>query len=278
MEGLIFDVQRFSVYDGPGIRTNVFFKGCPLRCLWCHNPESQRIRPELMLYPEKCTHCGRCTEICGKTFTPDCTACGRCVRVCENGARKISGRTASDTEIMETVKRDVPFYETSGGGITLSGGEPLMQPEFALSLLKMSRECGIHTAVETAGFVKAEILESVIPYTDLFLYDIKGIDDVLHIRNTGVSNELILSNARLLMESGAGLRFRMPYIPGVNSGELEKVREFTGSFPLELMGYHTTGVSKYASLGRSYALPEVTAPEKAEMKEIAKKNGCIYNE
>lgn len=278
MDGLIFDIQRFSVYDGPGIRTNVFFKGCPLKCLWCHNPESQTFRPELMVFESKCVHCGKCTQVCKNTFLPECTACGQCVKVCENGARKISGRTVSDTEVMETVKRDVPFYETSGGGITLSGGEPLMQPEFAFSLLKLSRENGINTAVETAGFASWSVFEKILPFTDLFLFDIKGMDETIHIRNTGVSNGLILSNAERLMKAGVRIRFRMPYIPGVNSEELKDIKRFTGKYPLELMAYHKTGVSKYASLGRKYTLADVTEPEKSDVNNIASENGCMYNE
>lgn len=277
MTGRVFDIQRFSVYDGPGIRTNVFFKGCPLRCLWCHNPESQSLAPELMFYAYKCKGCGKCAEICGNTHTPRCTACGKCVKVCENGAREIAGYDISAGDVLAKVLRDRPFYSTSGGGVTLSGGEPFAQPEFALEILALCKENGIHTAVETCGFTPMEIIKKAAPLTDLFLFDIKGIDGELHIKNTGVSNRIILENARYIMAEKLPVRFRMPYIPGFNDGEFEAVREFTRGFDLELMAYHTTGSGKYDALGREYVPADMPAADKKAVAALAGENGAIFN-
>lgn len=277
MTGKVFDIQRFSVYDGPGIRTNVFFKGCPLKCLWCHNPESQSFKPQLMFYAHKCTVCGKCREICNNTHTPRCNACGKCAEICENGARQISGYDISSEDVLKKVLRDKPFYETSGGGVTLSGGEPFAQPDFALEILSLCKENGLNTAVETCGFVSAEIIEKAAPVVDLFLFDIKGIDEDLHMKNTGVSNSLILRNAEYIMKNGLPVRFRMPYVPGFNDGELPAISEFTKGFGLELMAYHSTGVGKYSALGRDYIPGEMPDADKSSVDNIAKQYGAIFN-
>lgn len=276
MTGRIFDIQRFSIHDGPGIRTAVFFKGCPLCCAWCHNPESQSPRPQLLFYAHKCTGCGRCADVCPNTHTPACTGCGRCVDVCRSGAREISGYEITPEEALRTVLRDRAFYETSGGGMTLTGGEPLAQPDFARELLRLCREQGVNTAVETGGFAPWEALEGLLPLLDHVYYDIKGIDPALHRRNTGVSNEVILANAGRLKQSGANVVFRMPYVPGFNDGELAAVRAFTEGFPLQLMPYHATGAGKYAALGRDYPAAAAAAPTKAFMISLAEETGAIY--
>lgn len=276
MTGRIFDIQRFSIHDGPGIRTAVFFKGCPLRCAWCHNPESQSPRPQLMFYAHKCTGCGRCAGVCPNTHTAACTGCGRCADVCRSGAREISGYEITPEEALRTVLRDRAFYETSGGGMTLTGGEPLAQPDFARELLRLCREQGVNTAVETSGFAPWEALEGLLPLLDHVYYDIKGIDPALHRRNTGVSNEVILANAERLKQSGANVVFRMPYIPGFNDGELAAVRAFTEGSPLQLMPYHDTGAGKYAALGRDYPAAAAAAPERAFMTALAEETGAIY--
>ena len=275
MNGIIFDIQRFSVYDGKGIRTNFFFKGCNLRCKWCHNPESQKKEPQLMFNKNKCTGCGECVRVCANTFTENCTACGRCTEVCKYGARKIAGKEYSVDEVFNIVVRDKAFYDTSGGGVTLSGGEPLLQIDFTVELLKKCKENGINTAVETAANVPWEYFEKVLPYLDTVLCDVKCIDESRHRELTGVSNKQILANAEKLMQSGKEVIFRMPVIPGLNDCEVERVREFTKGFVLELLAYHETGKGKYEQLNMDYTVS--AAPPAAEaMTALAEKIGAIY--
>lgn len=277
MNGKIFDIQRFSIYDGPGIRTNVFFKGCNLRCLWCHNPESQRMENDLMVQKDKCVGCGKCAEICKNTFTSECTACGKCVGVCSHGARKISGKEISAEEVFDIVYRDREYYLTSGGGITLSGGEPLLQADFAAEILSLCKNSGINTCIETAANVKQSELQKVLPFLDTVLCDIKCMDNELHRQLTGVSNKLILKNAQMLKESGVNVTFRTPVIPGLNDGEIGKIAEFCGKSKLELMAYHKTGCGKYNSLGREYSIPDINPPSREYMENLANKYGAQYN-
>ena len=276
MTGRVFDIQRFSIHDGPGIRTAVFFKGCPLRCAWCHNPESQRPGPELLFFAHKCVGCGKCAEICDNTHTDRCTACGRCAAVCPHGAREISGYEITADEVLEKVLRDRAFYETSGGGVTLTGGEPLAQPDFAEELLRKCGDSGLHTAIETCGCAPWETFSRLLPYLDLVYFDIKGIDPALHKRNTGVDNGLILANASRQKESVKEVVFRMPYIPGYNDGELEAIKDFAGAFPLQLMPYHATGEGKYAALGREYPAAGTQPPEPAAVAALAQRCGATY--
>lgn len=276
MNGKIFDIQRFSIYDGPGIRTNVFFKGCNLRCLWCHNPESQIAENQLMFYQSKCTGCGKCTEICGNTFSQNCTSCGRCVEICPHGARKITGRTADSDEVVSEVLKDRAFYETSGGGVTLSGGEPLLQIDFAVEILRKCKENGINTAIETAANVPWSFFEKALPFLDYILCDVKCIDENLHKKLTGVSNRTILENAERLKKENISLTFRMPVIPTLNDCEVAAVKSFAGDYPLELLAYHNTGKDKYTALGKEYALGEIVPPTVEFMNALAAENGCIY--
>ena len=275
----IFDIQRFSLHDGPGIRTTVFFKGCSLRCLWCHNPESQSPAPELMFYKEKCTGCGACSAFCGKAFTDACVRCGSCAAVCPSCARERTGRKADTSEIVRNVLRDVPFYNTSGGGVTLSGGEPLLQPAAAYEILAECKQNGVHTAVETAGNVPQGTLEKILPVTDLFLFDIKGINETLYVKNTGVPNRRILENARFLASTGAEMRLRMPYVPGCNDQEAPAVAAFAKACgrPLELMAYHGIGAGKYAALGRTYSAENVAPPTADEMQRLARSLGAMFD-
>ena len=277
--GIIFNVQRFSIYDGPGIRTMVFFKGCNLRCLWCHNPESQNAEPERFFYAEKCVHCGKCLSVCSKAFLACCDSCGRCVAVCTHNAREITGRVVSTEKLYEDIIKDKAFYDLSGGGVTFSGGEPLLQPEFLLQMLQKCKESGIHTAVETAGNVKNEIMQSVLQFTDLVLFDLKAINPVPHKKCTGTSNRLILENARWLKENcQEKILFRMPVVPGYNDSEVETVARFAEPVKLELLPYHRTGAGKYAALGRLYAVESVQPPSTEMMRSLAERFDNVFCE
>ncbi|MBR0509206.1 MAG: glycyl-radical enzyme activating protein [Clostridia bacterium] len=274
--GVLFDIQRFSLHDGPGIRTTVFFKGCNLRCRWCHNPESQSPKPELMLYPDKCVGCGKCAGVCAHPFDrKSCTGCGRCADVCANGARELSGYRISADEVVKKALRDLPYYRQSGGGVTLSGGEPLMQPDFAEAILSGLKDADVQTAIETAANVPTEVFQRILPLTDLILCDVKCADPLLHRQLTGVDNALILQNIRYLKENAPALRFRMPYIPGLNSDEAEAVKAICGDRELELMAYHTIGVSKYAALGRRYET-DAPVPTQTQMRSAAAHLNAVF--
>jgi pyruvate formate lyase activating enzyme len=289
LRGLIFDVQRFSIHDGGGIRTLVFLKGCPLRCLWCCNPESQRGQPELMLFPARCIGCGRCLEACPQgavvaggqgTFLTDralCVACGTCAETCPANARALRGRSVTVEELLREVERDRVFYSTSGGGVTVSGGEPLLQAAFVAAFLRACKSRAIDTAVETCGHVAWSDLALVLPYVDAFLYDVKHLDSTAHRRLTGVGNELILANLRHLAKEGVPTIIRMPLVPGANT-DAESVRAVAqlarkvSAVELHLLPYHRFGEAKYSTLGRGYPLDGV-APLSAEaveaLREIA---------
>ena len=262
MHGRIFNVQRFCTSDGPGIRTTVFFKGCPLRCVWCHNPESQRSEAEILFYEKSCTGCGRCRGITAESIDFSCYA----------RAKEICGKTVSSDEIIVEAMKDKPFYENSGGGITLSGGEPLFQSEFALDILKKSKENGLHTAVETCGFAKRDVIERVAALTDLFLFDFKEANPLLHEKYTGVSNDVIFENLYLLNELGRDVVLRCPIIPEFNARQenYDKIIELANALPsvkgIEIEPYHAFGEGKYAALGRN--TPKFAVPTDEQIKEI----------
>lgn len=267
MTGTVFNIQRYCIHDGPGIRTTVFFKGCSLRCLWCHNPESQHGAPELMLYPDKCIGCGACRRMCSRAFTESCTRCGRCASVCPSGARVCCGKVMTADEVWGVLAADRDYYAMSGGGVTLSGGEPLCQPEFALELLRRCRSAGIATAVETAGAVPFDVLNAVRPWVDLFLYDVKCMDDARHRQYTGVGNVRILRNLAMLLDRGGRVWIRVPVIPGVNDdpAEMRQLKAFLdahgGAERVELLPYHAMGTHKYAALGRTASAFSVPSAE-----------------
>jgi pyruvate formate lyase activating enzyme len=274
LQGLIFDIRPYSIHDGPGVRTTVFFKGCPLACQWCCNPESQAGQPELVWVRERCLGCGLCLAACprdalhaaadgGKVIDPQrCDRCGQCADCCPGEALNLIGRWRSVDEVLAEVARDALYFEASGGGLTLSGGEPLAQADFAAELLRCYRheEKGAHTAVETCGFVEWPVLERVAAHIDLFLYDIKHMDPAEHLRLTGRDNRLILDNARRLAAAGHGLVIRLPLIAGVNDqrDNLEATAEFARALPgvsrIDLLPYHRLGEPKYQRLGKDYAL------------------------
>lgn len=277
MVGNIFNIQRFSIHDGPGIRTTVFLKGCNLRCIWCHNPESQSVYPQLMFYKNKCIGCGKCTEICKNAFTDKCTGCGKCTEVCEKQAKIISGKEMTSDEIFDVIIKDKEFYKTSGGGVTFSGGEPLLQSDFLAELLKKCKDADISTAIETAANVNWKIFEKIFPYLDLIICDVKCIDEDLHKKLTGVTNKLILENAKNLINSDKKILFRMPVIPGCNMDEVEKVADFVKGFDFELMAYHKIGFGKYDALRKDNLTFDIEPPTKDEMEKLAKKCNAIYS-
>ncbi len=254
MTTTIFDIQRNSYVDGPGIRTTVFFKGCNLRCAWCHNPESQSAKPQMMFYKNKCTGCGKCKEKCPNALEA-CALCGRCTIFCPRDARKICGKEYSVDEVLREIIKDKTFYENSGGGVTFSGGECMLQIDFLTEILKACKENGIHTAVDTAGHVPYDQFERIIPYTDLFLYDIKCFDSELHKQYTSLGNELILENFKRLSGTGKPIWVRIPIIPTINDSleEMIKIKTFLDLCrkpeKIELLSYHALGEHKYSALG-----------------------------
>lgn len=270
MEGVISDIKRFAVHDGDGIRTTVFLKGCPLKCVWCHNPEGIGFSPQLAYYPHKCIGCGECVAVCpngahsmeaGHVFDREkCAGCGACQAVCLGSALTFYGKTVTASELLPQLLEDRAFYENSGGGVTLSGGECLMQADFCAQLLEMLKANGIHTAVDTCGFVSRAALDKVIPHTDIFLYDLKAFDEDVHIRCTGQSNRIILENLRYLDSLGKKCEIRIPFVPGYNDDQMEKLGAFLAPLQnitrVRVLAYHNYAGSKYEALGMENTLPE----------------------
>ena len=271
IKGNIFDIQKFSSIDGPGIRTTVFFKGCNLKCAWCHNPESQSPSTEMMLYKSKCTACGKCLSVCQKGES-ECTLCGRCTVYCPTRAREIVGREYGPSEVLEEIVGDKAFYDVSGGGVTFSGGECMLQIDFLSEILKRCKENGISTAVDTAGHVPYEYFERVMPQCDLFLYDVKCFDREAHKKYTGVYNDLILSNLKKLLQADAPLWVRVPIIPTVNDSvdEMKKIKDliYSNGTPkkVELLPYHSMGEYKYDGLGMKKQ--SFSVPSEEKMREL----------
>ncbi len=271
--GLVFDIKRYAIHDGPGIRTTVFFKGCPLRCRWCHNPESWKDNPEPALRRNRCLRCGRCVKICPQnaiSLTDDlpaaaglpltdpekCTLCGECIETCPGGAREIIGRRMTVAEVMTEIEKDIIFYDESVGGATFSGGEPLMQAEFLLALLNQCRKKHVHTAVDTSCCAQPDVVDAVAKKTDLFLCDLKHTDSDAHRRLTGVENTLILANIKRLSQAGKKIIIRIPIIPGFNDDRenIEATGKFAASLPgvirIDILPYNRGGNEKAARLAR----------------------------
>jgi pyruvate formate lyase activating enzyme len=274
--GIIFNIQRYSIHDGPGIRTVVFLKGCPLRCVWCDNPESQKPSLEVVFYQHKCIMCGRCNVICkenainkdltvGSSEKIDrslCNNCMKCVKECISGALNVIGERMTVTDVLNEVLRDKPFYKKSGGGVTVSGGEPLSQPEFARNILKASYDHSLHTAIETTGYSKWRIVERILEFADLILYDLKQLDDSKHRELTGVSNKSILENLEKIMKSGKRVIVRYPLIPDCNTSSMDILRlgEYLSEIKVsevDILPFHQYGKSKYPLLNMQYGLYDV---------------------
>lgn len=283
-KGLIFNIQRFSLHDGPGIRTTIFFKGCPLNCLWCQNPEGLSSKKELFQYSGKCIGCSSCLEICPEgaiSFSDSepsidrsiCKLCMTCADNCPTGALEAIGTEMTVKEITDEVFKDRVIFEESGGGVTLSGGEPLLQLGFVIELLKAMKELDINTAVETSGYVSMEALKKVSPWTDLFLYDLKLLDPEKSKEYTGISSKPVIDNFKYLAQNGSQLIVRMPLIPGVNDHRdhlrlMADILNEIGINELELIPYHNLGVHKYRGLNMDYQLQELEAPSKNQMAAV----------
>jgi pyruvate formate lyase activating enzyme len=279
--GRVFDVQRFSLHNGPGIRTTAFLKGCPLACAWCHNPEGRCPDPQVIRVESRCVVCGACGDVCptraarGGGGAEPCRVCGACVEVCPAGARELAGRDVTVDELADEAARDRVFFEESHGGVTFSGGEPLAQPEFLLAVLERLRETGIHTAVDTCGHAPCEVLLRVAAATDLVLFDLKLLDERRHRRLTGVSNRAILENFHALGQSGASLWVRVPVIPGINDDEenLAATARLAAATPgvrrVDLLPYHRAGMTKFGRIGMPYEMGDVQPPSSEQMERLA---------
>jgi pyruvate formate lyase activating enzyme len=289
--GVIFNIQTYSIHDGPGIRTTVFLKGCPLKCIWCQNPESQMVTPQLLFNDELCVGCGKCLQVCpegaiklheGKSWTNRyaCRGSGKCVEACPNEARNIVGRYVTAGEVFKEIMEDKIFYERSGGGVTLGGGEPLTSPEFTASLLRLCKSAGIHTALDTCGYAKWETIKQILLHVDLVLYDLKHMDPAAHRLYTGVSNDIILENAkRICKEPHISLLARIPIIPGFNDsiGNIGATGRFIAtelgaSTEVYLLPYHKLGEVKYQRLEKPGNLVSINPPDE---KCILKLKGVL---
>ena len=289
ISGTVFDIQGYSIHDGPGIRTTVFISGCPLRCQWCQNPESNTVQPKLMFFRHKCAGpgCGKCQRACpngavivsGEEIINDrtkCTACGKCVDVCPAKAREISGKVMTAQEVFERVNADRIFYTSSGGGVTLSGGDVLAQPSFSEEILRLCKEAGLSTAIETCGFGSWETLLRILNYTDLVLYDIKHMDPEKHRQGAGTDNKLILDNAKRIRNTlGKDMAIRVPLIPGYNDDRknmeelaLFVLNQLDRSVCINLLPYHRLGEAKHEHLEDGFTGPGILPPSDSRMNEL----------
>ena len=282
--GVIFHIMRFSLHDGPGIRTAVFFKGCPLSCWWCHNPESQNSEPEVLYSAERCRLCGDCAATCPHgaiertgermTVNDNCRLCATCVDACGAEARSVAGRTMTVSEIVAEAERDLVFFDESGGGVTFTGGEPFAQPELLEALLHTCRARRIHTTIETCGAAARESMLRIAGLADLILYDLKILDAARHRMYTGAGNRNILENLEALVAAGRPVTVRIPIVPGVNDGaaDVRAMCDYLSELRVrrvDLLPYHAAGAEKYRRLGREYRMEQTEAPTGAAMAAIA---------
>lgn len=283
MKAKITDIKRFAVHDGDGIRTTVFFKGCPLKCVWCHNPETISQKTELAFYEHKCTLCTSCEKLCECSSFSDgvhtvdrqkCKLCGKCAEICPSDAFEIIGKEMSVDEILNIVLKDRSFYQSSGGGVTLSGGECLCQADFCGNLLMRLKTENINTAVDTCGFASRESIDKVIDYTDKFLYDIKAYDEDVHIKCTGMGNKIILENLEYISARGKPIEIRIPYVPDFNDNQIDKIGKYLSGISsitkVKILPYHNLARSKYLSVGLENTLP-VRLPKNNEISAVKEK-------
>jgi len=292
-QGMIFNIQRFCYHDGPGIRTTFFLNGCPLRCKWCHNPEGIHRKPVLSFTPSKCIDCGTCINTCENGVhssvddrhvidRADCKVCGACTDTCYAGALELTGKTVDVEELIEAALEDMPFYETSGGGVTLSGGEPLMQVGFVEAFLRQAKQHQIHCGLETCGYVPWKNIERVLPLVDVWMYDIKDTNDKCHTKFTGKSNKLIIENLQKLHDHEASIIIRLPIIPGCNdrSDHFEGIANLLGSLPkimkIDIVPYHRFGTDKSIQYGIApIDTDDRMPPEPEEVEEWISRLNCL---
>ena len=281
---MIFATKPFEIHDGDGIRTTVFFKGCPLRCKWCHNPESFAFKKQIMYDEGVCKNCHRCVGLCEANIAVDgkhvflrdkCVRCEKCVEVCPAEAFSVSGYDIMPEALVEELLRDELIMKGSGGGVTFSGGEPLMQVDFCVKAAKLLKERGINLAIDTSAFVAREAIDKIVPFTDMFLFDIKAIDEDVHFACTGVYNKQILENIKYVDSLGIPMEIRYPYVPTMNDGEVEKISAFIAKLKsvraVRILPYHSYAEHKYTCLGMAYPIPDVPAPTKEEIAAASEK-------
>ena len=285
--GKIFDIKKYAIHDGPGIRTTVFFKGCPLSCGWCHNPEGLSRTTQRVYREERCIGCLECVKACpnnaltanengSKWLAANCAYCKACARVCPAQTVEFIGKTISVDEVLAEITKDTVFYDESRGGVTFSGGEPLMQPSFLIELLDACKQLELHRSVDTSGYAETQILLEAATRTDLFLYDLKHMDSEKHSRFTGVSNEIILSNLEVLSRQGTEIIIRFPIIPGFNSDQknIDKTGAFIASLPgvsrINILPYHCTATVKYKKFGLKYGATDIGRPDRDQLESIAR--------